>query len=355
MTRWVPVLGLAGCVYLGPLNVDHTLVEKEIGPSGGRVVSADGRFALDIPAGALKQPVTLSIQLAAGKRGFPYRYDVQPGGTTFREPVTVQFLVDSDKLTQTWLRPEDWFIFVDSGRGSGAKTEVLPDVQRSNNQITATTTHLSVYALGSTSWAHLRVGGQELWCHATDEVAESRTYSSTGIMDLDSKKYGMTHSLNACYSPGGSTYGDPASGGSYEDETCAALELWHDDVYTLDARLDEVPVSDVDGWFPSLLGAVVLRAPSVGSCSFDVDAFGGERFLMPYPGGPVLVSAGTIEHASLCHLRSDEATAVVRFDDVELGRVWPEGVDGENVANATIRLVEGAFFTFDDDPGACGN
>lgn len=68
-------------------------VTQTIGPSGGTIVSEDGKMEVEIPAGALTQDVDISIQpiknTAAGGIGFGYR--LLPHGKIFQKKVTLRF------------------------------------------------------------------------------------------------------------------------------------------------------------------------------------------------------------------------------------------------------------------------
>ncbi len=64
-----------------------------VGPEGGVVVSDDGRLTLDVPEGALAEPLVITIEEAPwvpeGALGPAYR--VLPVGTVFERPVEVLY------------------------------------------------------------------------------------------------------------------------------------------------------------------------------------------------------------------------------------------------------------------------
>ncbi len=64
-----------------------------IGPRGGTIASEDGRFSLDIPAGALDTEVELSIEKVECAFGDSIGscYAVAPLGTTFLFPIEVAY------------------------------------------------------------------------------------------------------------------------------------------------------------------------------------------------------------------------------------------------------------------------
>ncbi len=70
-----------------------------IGVGGGVVVSADGRMALEIPAGALHQETEISIQVAQAPQGsMSSMYVIEPMGLTFDKPATLVFDYDDQTL-----------------------------------------------------------------------------------------------------------------------------------------------------------------------------------------------------------------------------------------------------------------
>jgi len=75
---------VAGCDPVG---------DDVVGPEGGVVVSEDGRLTIDIPEGALDEPVEIIIEeadeLPEGALG--PAYEVLPHGTVFNAPVHVLY------------------------------------------------------------------------------------------------------------------------------------------------------------------------------------------------------------------------------------------------------------------------
>lgn len=71
----------------------------EIGPEGGVVVSADGRMALEIPAGALDEAVEITIEIAGSAEGsMSPVYVVEPIGLTFQFPTELVYDYDDEAL-----------------------------------------------------------------------------------------------------------------------------------------------------------------------------------------------------------------------------------------------------------------
>ncbi len=76
-----------------------TAVTKNIGGSGGSIVSDDGRIEVDIPAGALSANTNITIQPVTNNcpGGSGFAYDLLPNGTRFAVPATFIFhYADSD-------------------------------------------------------------------------------------------------------------------------------------------------------------------------------------------------------------------------------------------------------------------
>ena len=93
-----------------------------IGPEGGVVVSDDGRLTLDIPEGALGDPVEITIEevddLPEDALGPAYR--VEPVGTVFEGPVQVVYNfgargmeVDSSDVALVVERGSEWTVMPD--------------------------------------------------------------------------------------------------------------------------------------------------------------------------------------------------------------------------------------------------
>ena len=72
---------------------DGTLVSKEIGPTGGTIVSDDGRVELIFPADALTATTVISIQPTTNPapNGTGKAYQFEPSGIQFKKPVQIIF------------------------------------------------------------------------------------------------------------------------------------------------------------------------------------------------------------------------------------------------------------------------
>ena len=78
---------------LAPLSADIS-VSAVIGPQGGSIKINEAGGKIDIPAGALSAPMTITMTALAGPN---VAYEFQPHGTVFAQPVKVQ-----QDLRYTW-------------------------------------------------------------------------------------------------------------------------------------------------------------------------------------------------------------------------------------------------------------
>jgi hypothetical protein len=95
------------------------LVEREIGPAGGSITSADGRLTLTFPAGALAAPATITVEaitaaavdtafkVLGAELGSAYR--LGPAGLAFASPVATQYRMPQDPPADD----EDYEIAID--------------------------------------------------------------------------------------------------------------------------------------------------------------------------------------------------------------------------------------------------
>jgi len=108
------ILLVAACLILAAGCSDETTdpggggddpVSADIGPQGGALTSADGDFTLTVPAGALGQTTTLTIDRRTGAdvpdelaaEGVTVAYEIGPAGTAFQVPATVSLDVTGAK------------------------------------------------------------------------------------------------------------------------------------------------------------------------------------------------------------------------------------------------------------------
>jgi len=72
---------------------DGNIISKQIGSSGGKIISEDGRIELIFPAGALSKTTNISIQPIVNllPNGNGKGYQFEPSGTRFIKPVEIIF------------------------------------------------------------------------------------------------------------------------------------------------------------------------------------------------------------------------------------------------------------------------
>lgn len=115
-----------------------------VGPRGGMVVSEDGRFALEIPAGALDQEVDITIdEVECEPEAIDSCYEIGPIGLPLLFPGTIIYDVDpeslegftAEELTVLTEREADWKPLADHR------------VDMAHAQVTASAVYLSSYAV----------------------------------------------------------------------------------------------------------------------------------------------------------------------------------------------------------------
>lgn len=86
-------VGLLGLVALSLGTPDGCgATEGLIGPEGGVVRSADGRFTLEIPEGALNEPVKISVRAVDCEQDYEADcYQVSPSGVGFSFPAVATY------------------------------------------------------------------------------------------------------------------------------------------------------------------------------------------------------------------------------------------------------------------------
>jgi hypothetical protein len=76
-----------------------TLISKQIGPAGGKIVSDDGRIELIFPPDALTESTSISIQPTTNPapNGAGKAYQFEPSGIQFKKPVQIIFHYSDDE------------------------------------------------------------------------------------------------------------------------------------------------------------------------------------------------------------------------------------------------------------------
>jgi hypothetical protein len=120
-------------------------VTKTIGSGGGNISSADGRFTITIPAGALSSDKTISVQPITNTNvaGTGVAYRTLPDGEIFAKPVTLTFHYTDEDTTGSFI--EAMGVAYQDGKGiwqgSGGS------IDKVNKTFSVTTTHFTDWAL----------------------------------------------------------------------------------------------------------------------------------------------------------------------------------------------------------------
>ncbi len=82
-------------------NPDGNAISQTIGPEGGRLATPDGVVQLVLPAGAVTQPTTITIQPITNHtpNGIGKAYRFSPDGLQFDKPATLTFQYTDDQVT----------------------------------------------------------------------------------------------------------------------------------------------------------------------------------------------------------------------------------------------------------------
>lgn len=120
---------------------------ETIGPRGGSIVSDDGRFSLEVPAGALSHDVTITIDEVdcagmALAHAVGTCYQLGPRGTGFLYPATVTYELDE---SLDGVRPESLALSV--RRNSGWNLLADRVVDRDEGILQASAGYLSAFAI----------------------------------------------------------------------------------------------------------------------------------------------------------------------------------------------------------------
>lgn len=192
-----------------------------IGPSGGELVSDDGRVSVTVPPGALDAPVMLSLvpisSTAPGALGQSVRLS-KPANVTFKLPVTLSFLVRPSEANG--LDPSSVGLGVRNADGFWEKRPAQLDA--SKRRIVGTTTHFSDWsALAGRQLkpgvASVRTGRQvELqvqWCEALTSNSSPCVPGSTAVcLVARCRASSLSGSLFSDWSVNGQPGGSSATG-----------------------------------------------------------------------------------------------------------------------------------------------
>lgn len=79
---------------------DGVAITKTIGADGGTITSSDGNISITIPAGALKEDQSISVQPITNQlpMGYGKAYRLTPHDISFHQPVTINFRYNEDSI-----------------------------------------------------------------------------------------------------------------------------------------------------------------------------------------------------------------------------------------------------------------
>jgi hypothetical protein len=118
---------------------------KTIGSNGGSITSADGRFTISIPAGALNTDKTISVQPISNTNvaGTGVAYRTKPDGEIFAKPVTLTFHYTDEDTSGSFIEAMG-IAYQDSKgvwQGSGGT------IDKVNKTFSVTTTHFTDWGM----------------------------------------------------------------------------------------------------------------------------------------------------------------------------------------------------------------
>jgi hypothetical protein len=141
MNHITTIMLAAAVLVTGCSEAEGTMV----GPRGGVVVSEDGHFTLEIPAGALEQEVDITIDEVDCDQpeALGPCYEVGPVGMPLLFPGTIVYELDPDMLEG--LAPEELAVLVE--RDEDWKPLADRRVDMGDAAVTASAVYLSSYAV----------------------------------------------------------------------------------------------------------------------------------------------------------------------------------------------------------------
>lgn len=119
---------------------------RDIGPAGGTLASADGRFTLTIPQNALTETIAFSIQPITDKAdgGLGLAYRLEPSGKTFKPPLQIAVKYDEKDLEGTIPEALSLAYQDQTGAWRAQNAAVLDNAAKT---VTFSTTHFSDWLL----------------------------------------------------------------------------------------------------------------------------------------------------------------------------------------------------------------
>ncbi len=125
---------------------EGTPLTATIGPAGGSIQSADQRIRISIPAGALTENKTISVQPLTNQcpSGTGQAFRLTPHGLTFAKPATLTFQYDEQDVNGS--APEFLRVAYQNEKGSW-QSPSLKSIDTTAHTVTIGTTHFSDWSL----------------------------------------------------------------------------------------------------------------------------------------------------------------------------------------------------------------
>ncbi|MPR36842.1 hypothetical protein [Salmonirosea aquatica] len=125
---------------------EGTPLTATIGPAGGSIQSADQRIRISIPAGALTETKTISVQPLTNQcpSGTGQAFRLTPHGLTFAKPATLTFQYDEQDVKGS--APEFLRVAYQNEKGSW-QSPSLKSIDTTAHNVTISTTHFSDWSL----------------------------------------------------------------------------------------------------------------------------------------------------------------------------------------------------------------
>jgi hypothetical protein len=157
-------------------------VTKTIGTSGGSVLSADGKFTVTIPAGALNKNLDVTIQPITNEApgGIGGGYELMPSGTIFNVPVTLSYHYTDDDMNGS----NPYFVYIATQDSIGEWTEDIlnRDLDTVGKIISVTTPHFSSYVLASS--VHFEFGQNQFTESESNYIRVVQTWTMRDLTDI---------------------------------------------------------------------------------------------------------------------------------------------------------------------------
>jgi hypothetical protein len=121
-------------------------VNKNIGPEGGSITSADGRLTVTVPENTLTETLAFNIQPVTNtfETGLGSSYRLEPEGKTFGTPVEISVHYDDHDLEGTF--PEALSVAYQDKDGAWHMQPGIIELDKENKTVTLPATHFSIYA-----------------------------------------------------------------------------------------------------------------------------------------------------------------------------------------------------------------